>query len=308
MGFFDDPANQPSAEDQVKAAASAAGVPVGETDLANLAGKNPEDVGKFVNDLTAQYQQRASNAPNNGADPDYGSIMTGGVKSGNFSGYQSPDSIAPWQGKYTNPTEQEARNTPGYQFQFDEGVRALDRAGASKGTLLGGGQMKALTQYGQGLADTNYAATDARAFRNYADTKDSFLTNEQNRYSSQRANLGDQYSMLSGDRNYGLAAQGQAFGQDLANRQFGQSQQAQDFNIYNTTDSNYYNRLFGLANIGNPGAPNYAQYGANGSDLFTGGANANAAGIVGSSNAQNQGISDALSNALSIYFNSQRAK
>lgn len=50
--------------------------------------------------------------------------------------------------------------SPGYEFRFDEGVRARDRSASARGTLLGGGYGRELTRYGQGFATgefTNYA-------------------------------------------------------------------------------------------------------------------------------------------------------
>ena len=50
--------------------------------------------------------------------------------------------------------------TPGYQFRFDEGLRALDRSASARGRLLGGGYGRELTRYGQGIASgefENYA-------------------------------------------------------------------------------------------------------------------------------------------------------
>ncbi len=261
------------------------------SDTAALSGKNPEDRAKFIADLTAQINGSASNKAG-------GANSYQGQASGSSVG-GAPNFIQPFQGSYTNPTAEEARATPGYQFQLEEGIRALDRGAASKGKLLGGGQMASLQRYGQGLADSTYGETDARNFRNYADTKDTFFQNEANRFNSQRTNRMDDYSILSGDRNYGLAAQGQQFNQGLAQR-------GQDFDIYNTTDQNYYNRLFGLAGLGNPGAPNSAQFGANASDLITGGANATAAGQIGSNNAYNGALGSLSSDALAAYFNSRK--
>lgn len=48
------------------------------------------------------------------------------------------------------------RTDPGYQFAYNEGLRALDASAAARGTLLSGGQAKALTRYGQGVADQQY--------------------------------------------------------------------------------------------------------------------------------------------------------
>ena len=50
--------------------------------------------------------------------------------------------------------------TPGYQFRFDEGIRALDRSASATGRLRGGGYTRELTRYGQGVASgefENYA-------------------------------------------------------------------------------------------------------------------------------------------------------
>lgn len=44
------------------------------------------------------------------------------------------------------------QNYPGYQFAFDQGQQAVDRSAAARGLLLSGGQLKDLTNYGQGQA------------------------------------------------------------------------------------------------------------------------------------------------------------
>lgn len=57
-------------------------------------------------------------------------------------------------------TQQQAfdafRNTPGYQFRLDEGRKQLDASAAARGSLNSGATLKALTQYGQGVADQGY--------------------------------------------------------------------------------------------------------------------------------------------------------
>ncbi len=42
--------------------------------------------------------------------------------------------------------------SPDYQFQFDEGRRAVEGSAASKGLLMSGGNLKDLTRFGTGLA------------------------------------------------------------------------------------------------------------------------------------------------------------
>lgn len=52
---------------------------------------------------------------------------------------------------YENPNS--LRDTPGYQFRFDEGMRALNRTSAAKGERLSGNVLLEASRYGQGLAD-----------------------------------------------------------------------------------------------------------------------------------------------------------
>ena len=50
------------------------------------------------------------------------------------------------------------RSLPGYQFQLEQGTRAIDHSAASKGNLFSGATGKALQSYGQNLADTTYGS------------------------------------------------------------------------------------------------------------------------------------------------------
>lgn len=50
------------------------------------------------------------------------------------------------------------KTSPGYEFAMDEGVGALDRSAAARGSLYSGAQGKALTQFGQGLANQEYGS------------------------------------------------------------------------------------------------------------------------------------------------------
>jgi len=45
---------------------------------------------------------------------------------------------------------------PGYQFRLSEGIKALDRSAASRGSVLSGGQIKAAERYGSDLASQEY--------------------------------------------------------------------------------------------------------------------------------------------------------
>ncbi len=99
---------------------------------------------------------------------DNGQNYAGG---GNMPFYDQPTDIQTpsWYGglpAQQSPTDY-LRATPGYQFAFDEGQRAVQSSAAAKGTLLTGGTLKELARYGTGVADQTYDAA-ARRFLSLA--------------------------------------------------------------------------------------------------------------------------------------------
>lgn len=95
--------------------------------------------------------------------------------------------------------------SPGYDFRFDEGVRALDRSASAKGMLMSGGQMRELTRYGQGVASSE--------FGNYANRLSALAgigqgANQQGIYSG--ANAASQYGTTSNALGQTIMAQGTA--------------------------------------------------------------------------------------------------
>lgn len=54
------------------------------------------------------------------------------------------------------PGFQYSPSDPSYAWRFDQGQQAVDRSAASKIGLFSGGTLKALTDYGQGLASTEF--------------------------------------------------------------------------------------------------------------------------------------------------------
>lgn len=57
------------------------------------------------------------------------------------------------------------QQSPGYNFAFDEGMRAVNNAFGARGMLNSGARMKALTRYGQGLANQEFQGYLDNAFR-----------------------------------------------------------------------------------------------------------------------------------------------
>ena len=58
-------------------------------------------------------------------------------------------------------------NNPQYQFLQKQGMQALDRSAAARGMGYSGAQMKALNEYGQGLASQQYDKEYNRAAQEY---------------------------------------------------------------------------------------------------------------------------------------------
>ncbi len=53
-------------------------------------------------------------------------------------------------------TGEDMYKDPGYAFRLNEGVKALDRSAAARGGLLGGNQLRGVTQFGQDYATNEY--------------------------------------------------------------------------------------------------------------------------------------------------------
>jgi hypothetical protein len=206
--------------------------------------------GQYAQGQQFQPYGSALNALNPGAFQPYGSALN----ALNPGGFQAP-------------TAEQAAATPGYQFQFDQGLQALQRSQAATG-ITGGGAAKAAEQFGQGLASTNY----------------------QNAYN----NALTQYQTNLGAGQGALANQLGLYGTGLG---ASQSALANQTGLYGTQQSalqNAYNRVAGIAGLGsnalsqlNAAGQNYA---SNVGNLQTSAGAAQAAGQVGGANAWAQGL------------------
>lgn len=48
------------------------------------------------------------------------------------------------------------RRDPGYQFRLNQGIEAINRSSAGQGSLMSGQTLKALNEFGQGMADQSF--------------------------------------------------------------------------------------------------------------------------------------------------------
>jgi hypothetical protein len=90
--------------------------------------------------------------------------------------------LSPWTGTFKAPTAAEAAATPGYQFQFKEGERALQNSAAASGGLLTGGTLRGVEQFGQGLAASNYQNVFSNALTQYQTAYEKFRNNQTDTY------------------------------------------------------------------------------------------------------------------------------
>src|SRR5579863_4685737 len=86
-------------------------------------------------------------------------LSTGGTASktlGSLLGTPGQGLLTPWTGKFTAPTAAQAEQTPGYQFQLQQGENAMQNSAAAQGGLLSGRTLASLNNYAQGTASENY--------------------------------------------------------------------------------------------------------------------------------------------------------
>lgn len=151
---------------------------------------------------------------------------------------------------------------PGYQFRLDEGRKALEGSAAARGTMLSGGTLKALTQYGQDYASGEFSTA----------------------YNRWNADRDRRFNRLAGVAGTGqtTAQQVAGMGADSAGRQ-----SANTTSAGNTSASSY-------TAAGNATASGYLNAGNAQASGYINSGNAQASGIVGSANAWNGAMGNAI--------------
>ena len=219
---------------------------------------------------------------------DFGSLLQPWGQAFSYEAFQSPEPFV--AGTLKTPADMAANpnptgnapdwsTDPGYDFRLREGQKALERSAAAKGTLLNGGTLKSLNDYSQNVASAEYGNIYNRKYGEYTDT----------------------YNRSKADYTTGY------------NKALGEYQTA--FNVFGNNQNNMYNRLAGLSGLGQSSsnqlastglgysqlnAQNSSTYANNYGNLLTQGANAQAAGVIGSQNAQTN-YANQLMNLASSY-------
>jgi len=168
---------------------------------------------------------------------------------------------------------------PGYDFRLREGQKALERSAAAKGTLLNGGTLKSLNDYSQNVASQEYGNIYNRKYGEYTDT-----------YNRNKADYTTGYNKALGEY------QG-AFNVFQANQQGQLNPNLALMGAGQVSSNQLANTGLGYAQLN---AQNASTYANNYGNMLTQGANAQAAGIVGSGNAWTN-YGNQLANLASSY-------
>ncbi len=156
-------------------------------------------------------------------------------------GGSSTDFQAP--AAFTGLSKDEFQNTPGYQWDLSEGMKALERSSAAKGTLLTTGTLKALQGYATGLADQTYGEAYNRAQGTQAQNFNQALAGYGTNQNTNQANVGNKLNAFNanlagtqanfgnalGTFNANLSGNAQNFGQALSTAQQNAANNAQNY-------------------------------------------------------------------------------
>lgn len=101
------------------------------------------------------------------------------------------------------------QQSPGYQFQMDQGVRALEGSAAAGGNVRSGATMKAMNQFGQGLANQEYG-TYMNRLTGMAQMGQAAAGNQATAGANYAAGAGNAYGNMGNAQSAGAIAQGNA--------------------------------------------------------------------------------------------------
>ncbi len=105
-----------------------------------------------------------------------------GASAGSIGGMADGSLLTPWTEQFQPPDPNQIANDPNYQFQLQQGLKGIQSGAAAKGTLLTGGTLKSLDQFGQGLASSFNNTQYGRALGEYQLQKQNFQENQDRPY------------------------------------------------------------------------------------------------------------------------------
>lgn len=119
----------------------------------------------------------------------------GGFQYQPMAPFQGPGQIGrfnydPYTHQFQAPDGLTESNDPGYQARFKMGNDAIQRSAAARGSLLTGGTLKALGQYGQEFASNEYGNVYNRALTGYQQDAANYDRNRSGAFQAWAANAG----------------------------------------------------------------------------------------------------------------------
>lgn len=112
------------------------------------------------------------------------------------------------------------QQSPGYQWQLSQGLGAISNAASAQGGVQSGNTLKALTTYGEGLANQDYQQAYNNYLNNYVNQLNSFNANSTTTFNrlqtlagsgqNAAANLGSLSSQTAGDIGSNIIGAGNA--------------------------------------------------------------------------------------------------
>lgn len=192
-------------------------------------------------------------------------IQPGGQFNLNYGSFASQFPNTPTS--FTAPTAEQAAQTPGYQFLVQQADQALQRSQAATG-ITGGGAAKAIDQYNQGLASTDYQQTYNNALSGFNTNLGAAQSLYGQGFNVAAAQVGQNYNEAAGLTGIGQTATQQlnAAGSNYANNAGSYLTQAGNATAAGTVGAAnaYSNALSGLGGSVN----NAALYGLLGNSSF----------------------------------------
>lgn len=90
--------------------------------------------------------------------------------------------MQPFSEKFTAPTDVTEQNDPGYKFRLSQGLEALQNSAAARGNLLSGGTAKAINDYAQNSASSEYGNVYNRSLGEYQQRFNQFQIGQSDKY------------------------------------------------------------------------------------------------------------------------------
>ena len=168
------PRNQAAANNVNQAVGTAAGLGYAGIAQSNSAINNGVNTANnAINSGTNLANQEIASA-GQGQAAVYGD-MTSGLQPYQTAGTYGLNKLQSTAGTF-NFDSTNLQNDPGYQFQLQQGMKALSNQGSAAGLLNSGSTLKAMANYSQGLAGTSYQNAYNRALTTYNTNQQGYQT------------------------------------------------------------------------------------------------------------------------------------